>query len=429
MGYVHKTKAGSYQVDYRDPTGRKKSKTFRTAKAASAFLAETEAAKNRGSYVDPHAGKLRFGEFAERWATSQDLGARAGERTRSLLRTHVLPRWEAWPLMKIEHLAVQEWAKRLGRTLSPATVRKAYGVMSRIMAAAVRSRLLAVNPCEGVRVTGESAGAATAITREVFLNKLLPATPTSHRALVATAGGTGLRWGELAGLPWGSVDLDAATLRVRQVAVETSEEITIKPSPKTRAGVRTIPLPAFVVTELRRLLDDRPSPSPTELVFSTASGTAFRRSNFRRQVWRPTLVRAGLLGRVVERGEHRFIACWPDAEGVEWEVEFHTEREAIAHVAKNAAGGLRFHDLRHSYATWLVLDGLPVNVVQRIMGHQKATTTLNLYTHAPTDYDRRVRDTFGPAAEETPSLDQVDSDASNDKITDDPPDQGNESGA
>jgi len=58
---------------------------------------------------------------------------------------------------------------------------------------------------------------------------------------------------------------------------------------------------------------------------------------------------------------------------------------------RGAAGGLRFHDLRHSYATWLVSDGLPVNVVQRVMGHVRASTTLNLYTHAPEDYDERVR--------------------------------------
>ncbi|WP_027342836.1 tyrosine-type recombinase/integrase [Hamadaea tsunoensis] len=112
--------------------------------------------------------------------------------------------------------------------------------------------------------------------------------------------------------------------------------------------------------------------------------------------------------------------------GTEWSAEFRTEREAVTLIAQKAAGGLRFHDLRHSYATWLVLDGLPVNVVQRIMGHEKATTTLNLYTHAPTDYDRRVRETFGPAAEEMPSFDQSDGRSSTNKIADDASDQDGE---
>jgi integrase len=67
---------------------------------------------------------------------------------------------------------------------------------------------------------------------------------------------------------------------------------------------------------------------------------------------------------------------------MEWQGEFATEREAIEYVAQHAAGGLWFHDLRHSYATWLVSDGLPANVVQRVMGHEQASTMLNLYVLA-----------------------------------------------
>jgi integrase len=61
-------------------------------------------------------------------------------------------------------------------------------------------------------------------------------------------------------------------------------------------------------------------------------------------------------------------------------------------------GGLRYHDLRHSYATWLVSDGVPLNVVQRVMGHEQATTTLNRYTHTPDDYGQRVRAAFDGSA-------------------------------
>ncbi|HWH99899.1 MAG TPA: tyrosine-type recombinase/integrase [Propionibacteriaceae bacterium] len=52
------------------------------------------------------------------------------------------------------------------------------------------------------------------------------------------------------------------------------------------------------------------------------------------------------------------------------------------------AGGLRFHDLRHFYATWLVDDGVPPNMVQRVMGHERATTTLDLYTRRTDNADR-----------------------------------------
>ena len=55
---------------------------------------------------------------------------------------------------------------------------------------------------------------------------------------------------------------------------------------------------------------------------------------------------------------------------------------------------LRFHDLRHSYATWLVSEGVPVNDVARVMGHEQTSTTLDRYTHSTRDRDRRVLGAF-----------------------------------
>jgi integrase len=57
-------------------------------------------------------------------------------------------------------------------------------------------------------------------------------------------------------------------------------------------------------------------------------------------------------------------------------------------VSRRHHGGLRFHDLRHAYATWLVDDGVPPNMVQRVMGHEPASTTLDLYTRRTADTSR-----------------------------------------
>jgi integrase len=58
----------------------------------------------------------------------------------------------------------------------------------------------------------------------------------------------------------------------------------------------------------------------------------------------------------------------------------------------------KFHDLRHCYATWLISEGVPVNVVQAVMGHEQASTTLNRYTHVPADTHARVRAALNAAA-------------------------------
>ncbi|PSK66868.1 Tyrosine recombinase XerD [Micromonospora sp. MH33] len=55
---------------------------------------------------------------------------------------------------------------------------------------------------------------------------------------------------------------------------------------------------------------------------------------------------------------------------------------------------LRFHDLRHSYASWLVSDGVPINDVAKVMGHEQTSTTLNRYTHSTSERDRRVLKSF-----------------------------------
>ncbi|MGH3944775.1 MAG: tyrosine-type recombinase/integrase, partial [Pseudonocardiaceae bacterium] len=84
-------------------------------------------------------------------------------------------------------------------------------------------------------------------------------------------------------------------------------------------------------------------------------------------------------------------AGWADVTGATLVKEFPTEREAVLHVARSCVGGLRFHDLRHSYATWLVDDGVPVNMVQRVMGHERSSTTLDLYTRRTDDHGRILR--------------------------------------
>jgi integrase len=60
-------------------------------------------------------------------------------------------------------------------------------------------------------------------------------------------------------------------------------------------------------------------------------------------------------------------------------------------LAREQYGGHRFHDLRHSYATWLVDDGVPPNMVQRVVGHERSSTTLDLYTRRTEDPSRILR--------------------------------------
>lgn len=361
MGFIRKTPTGRHRACWRDPAGRQRSKTFKTRREANAFLAEVESALNRGTYVAPAAGRLRFADYAAQW-----LGARNDERATiardsSIMRNHVLPRWGAMPLAAIEHLAVQEWVTGLGERLSPATVAECFRLTSGVLRSAVRDRLIGFNPCEGVRLTRRRRKDTDdqVLTRDELAAKLLPAVPERYRALVALAAGTGLRWGECAGLRWDAVDLAAGVVRVLRVAEEISGHVSLKPYPKSKAGRRSVPLPAFVVELLTQHARDYP-PGALDLIFTARTAEPLKRGTFRARVWKPSLQRAGL------------------------------------------PATLRFHDLRHSYATWLVSDGVPINDVAKVMGHEQTSTTLDRYTHSTNERDRRVLASF--AAFSLPSI-------------------------
>ncbi|MEV4522662.1 site-specific integrase [Micromonospora tulbaghiae] len=401
MGHIVKTPAGTYRANWRDATGRQKAKTFRTKREASAFLAETEASVSRGSYVDPSAGRTKFSAYADRWLLSRSVEATTLAAWSSRLRARLLPYWGGWQLGKIDHLAVQEWVTQLGKQVAPATVASCFSLFSSILGSAVRSRLIAFNPCEGVRLPAQRkrAGGVQTISQSEVTDRLLPAVPEWHRALVAAAAGAGLRWGECLGLRWGCVDLTSSTLVVERVVIEVDGHLFDKPYPKSAKSRRSVPLAPFLEQTLQRHRE-LVAHSPDDRVFTNYEGGSMLRSNFRRQIWRPSLVRAGLLGQVAEVAPSRFRATWSDRDGAQWSAEFPTEREASACVATKAAGGLRFHDLRHCYATWLVSSGVPVNIVQAVMGHEQASTTLNRYTHTPADFHESVRKVFGGFADD-----------------------------
>jgi integrase len=178
---------------------------------------------------------------------------------------------------------------------------------------------------------------------------LLPVVPDRYRAIVATAGGAGLRWGEAAGLCIDAVDLDQRRLRVVRTVIKVGGQTSFKPFPKSAAGRRTVPLPPWLVEIIREHCESCPQ-GESGLVFPNAVGKPLRRTLFRSRVWRPALVRAGMLGTVTVVDENTVRASWVDVTGAELVKEFLTERQAVLHIVRLCIGGLRFHDLRHSYA-------------------------------------------------------------------------------
>jgi integrase len=395
MGHINKTPAGNFRANWRDPAGRQSSKTFATKREAAAYLAEIESTMSHGAYIDPRGGKIKMGAYTLRWLDARRTERTTAARERSIVRVHILPTSGEISLAKIDHLMVQAWVSKLVGQRAAATVVKVFNLTSAIFAAAVRDRLIAYNPCEGVKLPSRSVTGAgmQVLSRDQFA-RLLQQVPPRHRALVALAAGTGLRWGELMGLRGDAIDFDQATIRVVRTLTEVAGHVEVKACPKSRAGRRTVPVPTFAMAELRRHVKEYGT-SADGVIFANTSGGPVLRGLFRNRVWRPALVRAGLLGDIVQLGPDSWRGMWEDKDDTTLYKEFTSEREAVAHVAQHCAGAYpRFHDLRHSFATWLVSDGVPINDVSKVMGHAQTSTTLNRYTHPSPTYENRVRRVF-----------------------------------
>jgi integrase len=172
----------------------------------------------------------------------------------------------------------------------------------------------------------------------------LACTDEQYRPLVATALFTGMRISELLGLSWDDVDLDAGTVHVRtQLSRGRPGVPPTRVPPKTRAAVRDIPLVPQLAETLRVKRAGAPE-AAVGWVFASQAGTPLGLRNAQRRGLARAATRAGL-----ENGD------WPP---------------------------IRFHDLRHTFASHLIVDlGLDVAQVSRILGHAQITTTLSVYTH------------------------------------------------
>jgi integrase len=145
------------------------------------------------------------------------------------------------PLKDITPLVVRGFVAALAARRSAKTVRNVHALLSTVLRDAVLEGLLLTNPCAGTRLPADQRQEAVFLS-PAELDRLLAAVPEQYRALVQTAAGTGMRWGELAGLPVSRVDLLRRRLEVAQTLEDVNGHVTIG-TPKTASSRHFISLP------------------------------------------------------------------------------------------------------------------------------------------------------------------------------------------
>lgn len=264
------------------------------------------------------------------------------ETYESQLKHHIYPTLGDLELRKITPAQIRRWHSDLSGKLGPSTVAKCYRLVRTILGTAVTDELISRNPCriEGGGVE-RAAERPVATVAEVFA--AADAIADRYRAMVLIAGFCGLRLGELLGLERRHVNPLHGTLRVEQQVQQLADGTLIVCPPKSAAGVRTLTLPSFLVSEIETHLAKFAAPGPTGRVFPGEKGGPLRKLT----------------------------------------VNSHWQK---ARTAAGLGDGFRFHDLRHTANTLTAAAGASTAELMARMGHSSHQAALR-YQHATRDRD------------------------------------------
>ena len=339
FGRVRRLPSGRYQARYPGPDGidRPAPETFANKTDADIWLTMKEAEIRSGDWLDPDAGKVRFGVYADSWINDHVLKPRTEELYRGLLKNHLKPTFGNTYLDDIHEADIRRWRKerlnagpKQARPFGPVTVAKAYRLLHGIMATAVDDGRIRRSPCR-IKGAGQEHSKERPVVPVVTLVELLDEVPERYRTLLL-ATFANLRFGELAALRRDQVDLDHCEVRVDSSTAETDGGHLIDDDPKSRAGIRIVAFPEDIAPEVRDHLERFAAPGLKGLVFVGPKGGRLRRSNF-----------------------HKF-----------W------------HRARGAVGlpELHFHDLRHTGNTMAAAQGASLKELMERMGHSSTRAAL-----------------------------------------------------
>lgn len=364
MPWAEQLPNGLWRACWRDQANRKRSLAGIKNKATALRIAGEHEAKNRRGETTATGRCPTWGDWCPMWVAARVVEPSTAEIDALRVERYLKPRWATRRLNSIARSDVQAWVNELASgDLAPATVEKVYRLLSSSMTAAVRDERIPVivNPCTGVKLPTIAPGHERFLTRAevgVIVYFLDPV----YQLAVQLAAGTGMRWGELAGLHWQRVDLGTGLIDIIETWDPTAQRVKSYPKGHNR---RTVPIPTWLAASLGDALDRVPAGAQdcgqpharggarcrSALVAPGPQGGPMNGRNFGRREWDRACRMAGL-------------------------------------------EPPRLHDLRHTYASWLVQDGIPLQEVQRLLGHASIVTTQR-YAHLGSSQNDRVLAVLG----------------------------------
>ena len=381
-GIIRRGSGYSYVVRERDPqTGKTKPRWvsgFATRKAAKEARDEARNAVHKGTYVTPQ--DLTVSAWLERWMDAHEIELKpsTAKTYRDKIRLYLVPAigHERLQALSPSRLSIvwRDMAAsggKNGKPVSPRTVEFARAVLRKAMEDAVVERLVQVNPVVGSKMPKRDGKPKhttwTGAQLGVFLEHVAEDRWAPLWQLFAA---TGMRRGEVAGLRWAEVDLDAGTVAVERSTTQLGQErVTTTPKNHER---RTVAIDEQTVAALRTW---KAQQAAERLAFGPAyadlEGLVFTWEDGRPVM--PDYI-TKTFGRIQSSIDARLV-----------------EAEAPPLPL------LVVHELRHTHATILLRSGVPVHIVAKRLGHKDPSVTLNVYADVIPDDDTSAVDVFTKA--------------------------------
>jgi integrase len=349
-GTIHRRKnGGGWCAQYTVYTvkGRKRKTLYgKTRAEVAARLSKALSDREGGLIFD--AGGLKLREYMSRWledSVKDTVRNTTYDRYEQISRTHVVPMLGDVKLKALSPTHVRGLYKEKLSALSPRTVQYIHVTLHKALKQAVSDGLIPRNVTEAVKPPQVRQEEIRPLTPEQVKVLLDAASGDRLEALYVLAVHTGLRQGELLGLKWDDIDVEAGTLQVRRALI-TARGGPRLAAPKTKSSRRRVSLTRIAAEALKDHLErqlediDRVGSLWEEngLVFASETGTPLDRRDLTSRRFKPLLKRAGL---------PRF----------------------------------RFHDLRHTCATLLLTQNVNPKVVSEMLGHSSIAITLDTYSH------------------------------------------------
>lgn len=342
-GGISRRADGRFQASFTGSDGKRHYLYADTRKKVADKLRSALQAKEQGLYVTGSSQPVEH--YLTRWLARADhLRPITRKRYEALIRLHALPRLGQLDIRKVRPDHIADLYQSLKGSRKPATIQQLHAVLHSAFDEALRWNLIARNPVSAVRAPKVERVEMRILTVPEIRTFLRAIEGDSLEALYVLAVTTGARQGELLALRWQDVDLEASTININATLTRMDGTWNRTP-PKTAGSVRTVHLSARALTSLKahrlrmaeELLPLRQRTEGATLVF-LSRGAAINGFHVTERSLKPLLRRAGL-------------------------------------------PVIRFHDLRHVFASLMLSQGVRPDLVAQMLGHSNPAITLRVYAH------------------------------------------------